>query len=169
MWQLLLPQSFWSSLKRMTANCNKVLRGLFNPIGKRSSWNLLLSVRYRSLLSSFITVRKEKNPNFKNWWQYMDMVCILLLFVRSQKEGIWDLNLYAFHKMLPFFFSSLWSHKLHAMGSCVPTASEAFASRGTNRVWLGQLVKKAVFKDLIRSIRLKSRVAQWYRKERRRD
>lgn len=97
-------RTFWSGLKQTSANWKKVLRGLFNPIRKKSFWNLLSSARYRYLLSSFITGRKEKNPNFKYWWQYMDMVHILLLFVRSQKEEIWDLNLHAFHKMLQFFF-----------------------------------------------------------------
>ena len=33
----------------------------------------------------------------------MDMVRILLLFIRAQREGNWDFHLYAFGKMLPFF------------------------------------------------------------------
>ncbi|KAL9962372.1 hypothetical protein ACROYT_G031467 [Oculina patagonica] len=57
---------------------------------------------YRELLPSFIAVKKEKNPNLQYWLQYMEMVRILLLFIRAQREGNWDLHLYAFHKMLPF-------------------------------------------------------------------
>ncbi|KAL9970877.1 hypothetical protein ACROYT_G023330 [Oculina patagonica] len=64
---------------------------------------LLSSGRYRELLPSFIAVKKEKNPNLQYWLQYMEMVLFLLLFIRAQREGIWDLHLYAFHKMLPFF------------------------------------------------------------------
>ena len=33
----------------------------------------------------------------------MDMVRILPLFIRPQREEKWDLHLHAFHKMLPFF------------------------------------------------------------------
>ena len=65
--------------------------------------DLLSSGRQRELLASLIAVKKEKNPNFQYWLQYMDMVCILLLFIRAQREGIWDPHLYAFQKMLPFF------------------------------------------------------------------
>jgi len=53
------------------------------------------------VLSSITAVKKEKNPNLEHWWQYMEMFCILL-FVRAQREGMWDLHLYAFQKMLPF-------------------------------------------------------------------
>ena len=34
----------------------------------------------------------------------MDMVSILLLFIRAQRDGVWDLHMYAFRRMLPFFF-----------------------------------------------------------------
>ena len=61
------------------------------------------SCRYQALLSSFITTKKDKNPIFEYWWNYMEMVRILLLFIRAQREGLWQLHLYAFHKMLPFF------------------------------------------------------------------
>ena len=64
---------------------------------------LLSSGRQRKVLASLIAVKKEKDPNLQYWLQYMDMVCILLLFIRAQREEIWDLHLYAFHKMLPFF------------------------------------------------------------------
>ena len=29
-------------------------------------------------------------------WQYMGMVSILFLFIRAQRDGVWDLYLYAF-------------------------------------------------------------------------
>ena len=43
------------------------------------------------------------NPNFKFWWSYMQMVHIHLLFIRAQRDGIWDLHLYAFQRMLHYF------------------------------------------------------------------
>ena len=42
------------------------------------------------------------NPNFRFWWGYMQMVHILLLFSRAQRDGIWDLHLQAFQRMLPY-------------------------------------------------------------------
>ena len=42
--------------------------------------------------------------NFSFWWQYMDMVAILLQYVHpSSARSIWDLHLYSFSQMLPYF------------------------------------------------------------------
>ena len=65
--------------------------------------DLVSSDKFRTALYSFIAIKKEKNPNLKCWWRYMEMVGILLLFVKAQIEGIWELHLFAFQKMLPFF------------------------------------------------------------------
>ena len=35
----------------------------------------------------------------------MTMVSILLSFTRAQRDGLWDLQLYSFKRMLPYFFS----------------------------------------------------------------
>jgi hypothetical protein len=43
-------------------------------------------------------------PNAEFWWDYMTMVSILLCFTRAQRDGSWDLHLYAFKRMLPFLF-----------------------------------------------------------------
>ena len=73
--------------------------------------DLVSSDKFRTALHSFIAFKKEKNPNLEYWWQYMEMVSILLLFVRAQREGMWDLHLYAVQKMLPFFHTNYarWS------------------------------------------------------------
>jgi len=65
--------------------------------------DLVSSDRFRTALYSLIAIKKEKNPNFEYWWQYMEMVCILLLFVIAQREGMWDLHLFASQKMLSLF------------------------------------------------------------------
>ncbi|XP_010767762.1 serine/threonine-protein phosphatase 2B catalytic subunit alpha isoform-like [Notothenia coriiceps] len=44
------------------------------------------------------------DPNATFWWDYMTMVSIVLCFTRAQRDGLWDLHLYAFKRMLPFFF-----------------------------------------------------------------
>lgn len=42
----------------------------------------------------------------------MQMVHIFLLFIRAQRDGIWDLHLYAFQRMLPYF--KWYSHTNYA-------------------------------------------------------
>ena len=37
------------------------------------------------------------------WWEYLQMVKILLMFTRAQRDGIWELHLLAFKRMLPYF------------------------------------------------------------------
>ena len=105
MWQLILPQV----LAFIAEKDNDLKQNLERSVQSNSKeeylklLDLLSSTRYQALLSSFITTKKDKNPNFEYWWNYMEMVRILLLFIRAQREGLWQLHLYAFHKMLPFF------------------------------------------------------------------
>jgi hypothetical protein len=47
-------------------------------------------------------------PTFKYWRNYMDMVSILLGFIRAEREGQWDLYLSLFARMLPWF--SVYGH-----------------------------------------------------------
>ncbi|CAH3188967.1 unnamed protein product [Porites lobata] len=105
MWQLILPQV----LAFIAEKDNELKQNLERSVQSNSKeeylklLDLLSSTRYQALLSSFITTKKDQNPNFEYWWNYMEMVRILLLFIRAQREGLWQLHLYAFHKMLPFF------------------------------------------------------------------
>ena len=95
-WQLLLPQL----LVYVEGKDNELKQGLERCVRSNTDddflelLDLLSSPRYRELMSSFTAVKKERNPNFEYWWQYMDMVRILLLFIRAQSEGIWN-HLYA--------------------------------------------------------------------------
>ena len=56
------------------------------------------------MFDEFVAQRSEENVNFKFWWNYMEMVSILLMISRAQREGIWDRYLHSFHHMMPFFF-----------------------------------------------------------------
>jgi len=58
--------------------------------------------KFRKLLDDFVESRSD-DMNFSFWWQYMDMVAILLQYTRAQRDGIWDLHLYSFSLMLPYF------------------------------------------------------------------
>ena len=72
--------------------------------------------RFRNILSAFI-LSKEHDVNFQYWWQYMHMVCVLLMFIRAQRDGIWELHLCAFQQMLPFFHR--YDHTNYARWGCV--------------------------------------------------
>lgn len=43
---------------------------------------------------------KSNSPTFLFWKQYIDMVGVLLQFIRAECDGIWDLHLSAFRTML---------------------------------------------------------------------
>ena len=53
-------------------------------------------------MKGFAAALVVENPNAEFWLDYMTMVSILLCFTRAQRDGSWDLHLYAFKRMLPF-------------------------------------------------------------------
>jgi len=61
----------------------------------------LNGVEFRDSMATFID--SQKNVNFRFWCSYLQMVQILLLFVRAQREGNWGLHLSSFTAMLPLF------------------------------------------------------------------
>ena len=63
---------------------------------------LLMGDQFTAIMNTFISLRSEDDPNFRFWWQYMEMVTILLMFTRAQRDGIWDLHIWAFGQMLPY-------------------------------------------------------------------
>ena len=52
------------------------------------------------------------NPDFKLWSSYMSMVEILLDFIRTEREGNWNLHLEAFAAMLPWLI--IYDHTNYA-------------------------------------------------------
>ena len=106
MWQLLLPHWTFCLFGREGQRAETKSREVSSDNKEEDFLKLLDLVspdKFRTVLYSFIAIKKEKNPNLKYWWQNMEMVGILLLFVKAQIEGIWELHLFAFQKMLPFF------------------------------------------------------------------
>lgn len=55
-------------------------------------------------MTSFVLIKMGNHPNLQYWLQYVDMVCILLLFTKAQSDGIWEFHLYVFKRMLLFFY-----------------------------------------------------------------
>ena len=64
----------------------------------------LTSDRFQQAMKEFAEDLIADDPTAEFWWNYMTMVSILLYFTRAQCDGLWDMHLYAFKRMLPFFF-----------------------------------------------------------------
>ena len=47
---------------------------------------------------------KKENSTFPFWKQYMEMVQILLLFIRAEREGNWKLHIDATKGMIPLWY-----------------------------------------------------------------
>ena len=72
--------------------------------------NTLTTQWFRIAMEEFIMGLCENNPTGQFWWLYMEMVGILLLHIRAQRDGIWRPHVDAFRKMLPFFFRNGYDH-----------------------------------------------------------
>ena len=59
---------------------------------------------YQKVFGEFIKSECEKNANFQFRLGYMEMVSILLMFTRAQREGNWNLHMASFFRMVPFFY-----------------------------------------------------------------
>lgn len=73
--------------------------------------NALIQDAYDNLVNSISGIidflqefdnSNSQNPMFRYWREYMDMVSILLGFIRAEREGNWELHLETFSKMLPW-------------------------------------------------------------------
>ena len=51
-------------------------------------------------------------PNRRFWMDYLEMVGLLLRFIRAQRTGDWRLHLDSFEEMLPWFF--IYDHQNYA-------------------------------------------------------
>ncbi|KAK5916347.1 hypothetical protein CgunFtcFv8_011340 [Champsocephalus gunnari] len=64
----------------------------------------LTTDRFQQPMKEFAASLAVDDPNAAFWWDYMTMVNIVLCFIRAQRDGLWNLHLYAFKRKLPFFF-----------------------------------------------------------------
>ena len=73
---------------------------------------LLQKDEWRNDLATFVEQESDKSVTFSFWWKYMEMVSLLLMFTRAQRNGLWQLHLTTFKKMIPFFFQ--YDHQNYA-------------------------------------------------------
>jgi uncharacterized membrane protein YhdT len=55
-------------------------------------------------LENFTRSQSAVNPTFAFWLMDIEMVQILLLFIRATRENNWELHLSVVRSMLPWFF-----------------------------------------------------------------
>ena len=63
--------------------------------------NILESEHVQGLMTKFAKTHSG-NPNFRMWSTYMNVVEILLDFIRAERDGNWTLILEAFAAVLPW-------------------------------------------------------------------
>lgn len=101
MWRILLPHLL-CCIQQQDHNLKQRIN-IAIASNQNDDLNILLSTKkFRSLVANF-KVQHKDNPNIIFWWDYLQMVEILLMFTRAERDGIWRLHLYSFRSMLPYF------------------------------------------------------------------
>ena len=59
---------------------------------------------WKTAYESFIQKRSEENPTFAFWSTYIEMVQLMLLFIRATRTSDWNLHLSTLRSMIPWFF-----------------------------------------------------------------
>lgn len=63
-------------------------------------------IAWKEKFDSFVKKRSEENPTFSFWSTYIDMVLLLLLFIRATRTSNWQLHLSVLRSMIPWFFAT---------------------------------------------------------------
>ena len=107
MWELLLPQ-LMEFLGHTYKDLKQKIEQATGDDDDMKLTQVLVTEEFKVALECFVEEKKE-DPNFVLWYTYLEMVSILLLFTRAQRDGLWDLHLSAFKMMLPYFHH--YSHR----------------------------------------------------------
>ncbi len=60
----------------------------------------------KMLYDIFVKKRSEENPLFSFWSKYIEMVQLLLLYIRATRTTDWYLHLSSLKSMIPWFFAT---------------------------------------------------------------
>ena len=105
LWQLLIPQ-LYDFLEERNQELKDKVQGIVQAANFEfaEAQQFLSSEQFSQHVDAFRMKLQEKDSTVQFWLQYMDMVSVLLMFVRAQRDGVWDLHIFAFRRMLPYFF-----------------------------------------------------------------
>ncbi|CAH1100906.1 unnamed protein product [Psylliodes chrysocephalus] len=124
-----------------------------------------------SALESILKTESSRNRTAALCGQYIEMVQILLAFVRAERTGDWQLHLYSVQRMLPFFHAAGRNHyakSAHAylqlmleFDNRMPkeeydkfVASGYFTIRRTSKFWSGIWTDLTIEQVLMRSMKV---------------
>ena len=62
--------------------------------------------KFEEEFNQFVHEKRQQNPTFAFWSNYIDMVQLLLLFIRATRTSDWRLHLSALRSMIPWFFAT---------------------------------------------------------------
>ena len=101
-WRLLMPQlmeymnesypDMYEDLQILSSNSDTILP-LLTIVG---------TPEFSDAYSNFLTMKRQ-DKNFDFFWTYMDMIQILLAFIRAERSDDWNLHVDAFTRMLDSF------------------------------------------------------------------
>lgn len=67
--------------------------------------NMEQLTKFSELYDQHVASQCGSNPTYKYWSSYLDMVQLLLIFIRATRVSDWDLHLATIQEMLPWFFA----------------------------------------------------------------
>ena len=116
LWRILIPR-FLTFLKGKNPKMAESIEEEMNKLRDEEKCDIDLkllfnTVEWKKYLDDFVKQECCKSVNFSYWWKYMEMVSTLLMFTRAQRDGLWDLYLLSFKKIIPFFFQ--YDHQNYA-------------------------------------------------------
>ena len=142
-----------------TTNEKDVCKVVLNDIENQSS-------AITEELSELRENGRKESATFGFWDEFIDMVEILLRFIRAEREGIWNLHLDALSDMLPYFFAydrinySRWSSVYLADMKSLPRVAKEVhdefmsgkhpvkrAPGSFNQVWTDLALEQSVNRD----------------------
>ena len=93
--QALLVQKVLDTAREVQVNCTADSRKQLNDLPELNDLFILYN-KYKE---------GNKGPNAEFWLSFIDMVSVLLKFIRATREGNWDLHLACLQAMVPWFFA----------------------------------------------------------------
>lgn len=63
-------------------------------------------IKVKTMYDQFVKKRSEENPLFSFWSSYIEMVQLLLLYIRATRTSDWFLHLSSLKSMIPWFFAT---------------------------------------------------------------
>ncbi|XP_077972179.1 uncharacterized protein LOC120332986 [Styela clava] len=100
-------QSFLEEISETDYNLvKKVISDLKEHFPSHMYAEVAVSPEYNTVYQKYVGFIKSKSkcPTFRFWSSYLEMIEILLLFLRATKEGNWALHLSAVRAMCPWMF-----------------------------------------------------------------